>query len=610
MLAELVARGQLPPVDERLPYEPGIIPVLADVGNYGGTLRRGFKGVSDRWGPNKLIDHSLVWYDRNLNLRPNLAESWETNKDGSVWIFHLRSGMRWSDGAPFTTADFLWWYEYYLKNPELTPGIASTWTTGPNASLMKLEAQGTRTLVFRFEHPNPMFVYRLSRAVCFMPGHAVARYHRDLTDNLAALEKDMKDRGYENYKNYFDDRTSWYLNPEIPVVGPWKAQNPISDEVFIMERNPYYFATDIAGNQLPYIDHIQHRMFQEVDLLDMWVVNGEIDFQARHIQLNNYTLYKENEKNGDYTVTPGISGSQVGLMPNHTVKDPRVREFFRDLKVRQAMNLAINREEINELIFDGLAVPSQYAPVGLSPQYYAPASKAFIEYDPARAKQLLDEAGYTEYDNEGFRLWKDGSGETISIIIDWVANSGSMNEDTLTLICDYFADVGLKFSYRIIDRSLYEELMDTNDIMVSAWGGDRAILPLVAEAPIWRGILRDRPWAAGWSLWKTNGPGDPNAEEPPQGHWIWTIWDLWDQICLEPDADKQTALFKQILDIWAEQLPAVGILAELPALAIVKNGLKNFAPGFPMDDTTGDESIYNPETLFWDVPEDHQVPNL
>ena len=605
MLAEMVQRGELPEVADRLPINPCVAPALASVGQYGGALRRGFKGVSDRWGPTKLVDHGLVWYEKDLSLRAHLAESWEVNDDGTLWTIRLRVGMKWSDGQPFTSRDFVWWYENVLQNKEATPSIPTAFTTGTPPVLAEMKAVDDFTVTFQFAHPNPLFIYRMARTHPFAPAHALARYHQDQAEDPAALQADMQARGFDDWASYFEDRGAWYLNMDRPTLGPWVARNPLSDEVFLMARNPYYPVIDVGGSQLPYIDHVQHRMFNDVTVFDMWIVGGEIDFQARHVQLNNYTLYKESEDRGDYQLVTGIGGTHIGMIPNHTCKDANLRAFFQEVKVRQALNLAINRQEINQIIYDGLAVPSQYAPVRLSPQYYPKATQAFISYDPKKANSLLDEAGYQERDERGFRKWKDGSG-TISIIIDHTT-AGSVSEDTLLLLTQYYGEVGLKVTYRVIERALYEELAKTNDITVSSWGGDRAILPIVAEAPIWRGIQEDRPWAQAWNLWKSVGPDEPNAEEPPSGHWIRTIWGVWDELAKEPDPERQTALFRQILDTWAEHTPTVGILSELPALAIVKQGLRNFATGFPMDDTLGDESVYNPETLYWDEPGEHQI---
>ena len=118
MLAELVSSGDLPPVDERVSTNPLVLEGMEGIGNYGGVMRRGFRGVSDRWGPTKLARQGLTWYTPELTLRPNIAESWEVNGDATEWTFHLREGMEWSDGAPFDADNFQWWYDNVMLNKD------------------------------------------------------------------------------------------------------------------------------------------------------------------------------------------------------------------------------------------------------------------------------------------------------------------------------------------------------------------------------------------------------------------------------------------------------------------------------------------------------------
>jgi peptide/nickel transport system substrate-binding protein len=339
-------------------------------------------------------------------------------------------------------------------------------------------------------------------------------------------------------------------------------------------------------------------------VLNLWVTNGEIDFQARHISIANFTLFKEAEEAGDYRVFIGTSSGHTALQPNHTTKNPRLREFFQKRDVRIALSIAVDRDTLNELIYDGLATPRQYSPISTSPQYYEKLSNAHLEYDPERANALLDGAGYAEKDAEGFRLWNDGSGETLSFIIEGTAQPGTADEDAVNQVIQYFAEVGVKATYRGVERALYEEHYGANEIEAAWWGGDRTVLPLVAPI-IWVGTQPDRPWAVAWGFWRTAPDTNPAAEEPPADHWIRTIWDLWDQCATEPDAERRDQLFFQILDIWAEELPMIAYLGELPAPIIVKNGIRNYLEGMPIDDPTGDEHLLNTETYFWEDPENH-----
>ncbi|MEZ4710704.1 MAG: ABC transporter substrate-binding protein [Caldilineaceae bacterium] len=599
MLADLVSAGSLPPVDERLPSNPMVMPVAEMTGSYGGTFRRGFKGVSDRWGPTKLQDRGMAWYDQDLNMQARIAESWEINEDASAWTFHMREGMKWSDGSPFTTEAIQWWYDNELKNETITPAPSSSWTTGADATLMELEVADDYTFTLKFADPNPLFIFKLGRLTnaLYAPGHYMAQFHMDLTADQAALEAATKEAGFESWDQYYADRNYWYLNPEKPSVGPWISKNELSNELFLMERNPYFFAVDADGNQLPYVDNVEHRLFETNDVFNLWIINGEIDFQNRHVGLDSFTLFKENEENGDYQVMIGSSAGHVAIQLNLTTKNEPLREFFNNRDVRIALSLAVDRVAMNELIFDGLLTPRQYSPLSKSPQFYEKLSNAHIEYDVDQANALLDGAGY-ERGADGTRVYP-GTSDPISFVIEGTDQPGSQGEQAVLQVIKYYEDVGVKASYKGFERSLYEEHWGANEIEAAWWGGDRTVLPIVAPW-IFLGTMIDRPWADAWGKWRNSGDSDPNAEEPPADHWIRDIWAIWDKIEVEPDSDARNELFFQILDIWAEEIPMVGYLGESPALIIVKNGIHNYLPGFPIDDTTGDEHLLNTETYFWE----------
>ncbi len=601
MLAEMVAAGDLPPVDERLPVNPMVMPVAETNGNYGGTFRRGFKGVSDRWGPTKMQDRGLSWYDQNLNMQPRMAESWEINDDASEWTFHLREGMSWSDGTPFTTEAIRWWWEEDETNTTISPSIGGTWVSGPERTPMDLEIVDDTTVTFKFPLPNPLYVYRLGRQTrnLYLPGHYLKQFHMELTDDQDKLQAQVDEAGFNSWEEYYTDRRWWYLNPDLPSIGPWISKNELSNELFLMERNPYFFGIDSDGNQLPYVDKVTHRLFETNDVFDLRIINGEIDFQARHVNIGNFTLYKESEESGDYKVFLGSASGHSAIQLNQATKNERLNEFFNIRDVRIALSVAVDRVAINELVWDGLMTPRQYSPLESSAQAYPKQANAWIQYDPDLANQLLDDAGYAEKDSDGFRLFNDGSGDTLSFIIEGTAQPGTTSEDTVQEVIKYYAAVGVKAAYKGFERSLYEEHHGANEIEAAWWGGDRTVVPLV-NPTIWTCEQPDRPWAAGWAHWRNSGGTSPAGVEPPAGHWVWTIWEIWDAIKIEPDPDKQTAMFHQILDIWAEELPMIGYLGERPAPIIVKNGVRNYLSGFPLDDTTGDEHLLHTETYFWE----------
>ena len=437
------------------------------------------------------------------------------------------------------------------------------------------------------------------------PAHHMKQWHIDTCDDPAALEAAVTEAGFNSWNEYYEnDRQWWYLNKDKPMTTPWLAQNSLAEELFLMERNPYYFGIDPEGNQLPYIDTVTHRLFESTEIFNLWIVNGEVDFHNRHVNLANYSLFKENEANGDYKVLLGISAGHVAMQLNLATKEAKLNEFFNTRDVRIAISYAMNRDEMNELIFDGLQTPRQYSPVSVSPNYYPKLSDAYIEYDPDTANQMLDAAGYDQKDGDGYRMFKDGSG-TISFTIEGTDEPGSANEDAAQLAVKYLNDVGIKATYKYFERSLYTEHYEANEIEAAWWGGDRTVLPLAPAAIIFRGVGIDRPWAAGYGMWLTSNGTDPNGIEPPADHFIWKIWDAWDKVAAEPDPQKQNKLFEAVLDVWAEELPMIGLLGEAPAPVIVKNGFRNYIAGMPVDDTTGDEHILQTESYFWDDPEAH-----
>jgi len=605
MLAELVAKGELPPVDQRLPTNPTIVDVVERTGNYGGVMRRGFKGVSDRWGPSKVQDSSLIRYDLSLAKHPDLIESWEINDDATECTLHLREGLKWSDGTDFDSSAFTWWADNVLNNSNLTLAPPVNFSTGNPRVNMTVEAPDAYTVKFTFANPKPLFIDFMSRDQPFAPGHYMQQFHMDLVEDKATLEAQMKEAGFESWDQYYlNDRNAWFLNTDKPTVGPWRAMNSLAEPLAIMERNPYFHQIDADGNQLPYIDRVSHRLFDATDVFNLWIVNGEIDFQARHVDIANFTLFKESEDAGNYQVMLGPTSNGQTLSINHASPNERLSQFFQNRDVRIALNVAIDRDEINELVYDGLGVPRQASPTSQSPQYHEGATTAYVEYDPAHANEILDSLGYTEKDADGFRLWNDGSGEIISFIFEGIDETGTPGSDTAQLVMKQLAAVGIKATYKAVERSLYEEHFTANVLDATWWGAGHDILPFLSHSNYYIGELLDRPWAGAWGRWFRDN-GDPNGAPPPDGHFLWQQWDLWSQALVEADEAKRNELFKQILDIWAEEVPVVGIVGELPGPIIVSNDLRNVAAGYPIQDATRDESLVNPAQLFWENPEAH-----
>ncbi len=608
-LAELVASGDLPPVEERLPSNPRVITPRVEVGQYGGTWRRAFKGISDRWGPTKLNEEMAIEWDApdvdTINVIANYISGWEQNDDASAFTFTLREGLKWSDGSPFTTADVQFWYDnMYLgelgnKANQLTIGGED----------MGLEVVDELTWTVTFPAPNPILPIFIAKSTLGLPGGPTmaapvayfSQFIPDLTDDQAKIDAAIEANGVGTWQELFGNAGDlqgpigfWFRNPEKPGLNAWVAGNLPTEDPYRMVRNAYYHAIDTAGNQLPYIDEITHDLFDDNAVFDLWIAQGRIDMQSRHVNSGNFTFYKESEEAGNYQVILWTNASTGALHPNISHKDPVLRDLFDNADFRQALSISIDREEINDLIYDGLFEPRQASPVSGSPNYDPEFETKWTEYDPDAANALLDGIGLTERDANGFRLRPDG--ETLSFRILHRSTTGSQGADEMQLIENYWRAIGLDVSQDVVERSLYEDRVESGDVDVGVWGVDRSSV-VIADPGRYIGTIDDGPWATMYGHWWDVGSPHP-AMEPPEGHPIREIWNLWEQAQVEPDEATRNALFQQIIDIHKEHPYQIGTVGESPRINIVANNFKNVEAGYIADDTLRDIGLLNPCQFF------------
>jgi peptide/nickel transport system substrate-binding protein len=616
MLADLVAAGSLPPVEERLPVNPRVITPREEVGQYGGTWRRAFKGISDRWGPTKLNEEMAIEWDApdstNVGLIANFISEWTQNDDATEFSFTLRDGLKWSDGAPFTTADVQFWYEQFYLGPIQNKQQYYT-VPGPDGELvdMELEVIDNLTWVVRFPAPNPLLPINIAKSTggqtggptMAAPAHYLSQYIPDLTSDQSVIDAAMAEHGVATWQELFsvsnDGGTQgpipfWFLNPDLPIMNAWKTTNKPTEDPFSMERNPFYHAVDTEGNQLPYIDRIDHALFEQNPTLDLWIAQGLIDLQYRHVDSANFTFYKENEEAGNYHVVPWRAASTNALYPNINHKDPMLRELFDTAAFREALSISINRQEINDLVYSGLMEPRQASPVSGSPNYDPEFETRWAEYDPDRANQLLDELGLTERDGSGFRM-KDGT--TITFRILHRETTGTPGADEMQLVEDYWKAIGLNVSQDVVERSLYEERVGLGDVDVGVWGADRNSI-VIADPGRYIGWTDDGPWAPLYGHFYFVNTPDPK-EEPPAGHPILEIWSLWDQAKVEPDEARRNELFTQMLNIHKEHPYMIGTVGEAPIPVIVNNNMVNWPADFIADDTLRDYGLATPIQFFF-----------
>ncbi|MEZ4630623.1 MAG: ABC transporter substrate-binding protein [Deinococcales bacterium] len=608
MLAEMVASGSLPPVDQRLPADPRIIHTINETGEYGGTWRRAFKGISDRWGPTKLNEEMAIRWDASnpekIDVTAGYVSEWQQNADASSFTFTLRDGLKWSDGVPVTTEDVKFWYEeFYLGELGNKPG----WLTLQGID-MTLDIIDDRSFTIGFPAPNPLLPISMAKSTGGMtggpslmaPAHYLKQYMPQYGDQ-AKIDEALKENGLSTWQELFGNAGDtqgpiafWFKNPDLPVLNPWKAKNKPTEDPYVMERNPYFYGVDAEGNQLPYIDHISHALFSDQAVFDLWIAQGLIDFQGRHVQSANFTFYKENEAAGDYHVTIWKAASTNAVYPNINSPDPVLAALFDTAQFREALSIAIDRETINDLIFDGLFEPRQASPVSGSPNYDPEFETRWAEYDPIRADQLLDDLGLAR-GGDGIRVRSDGKKIAFNILHQY--QTGTPEADQLGMVAQYWRDVGLDVNQDVVERSLYEERVQNGDVDVGAWGFDRNSI-VMADPGRYIGYTDDGPWAPLYGHFYDTESRRKKLE-PPTDHPIRQIWAYWDEAKVEPDQAKRDALFKQLLDIHKEHPYAIGIVGEAPILYITNNRFGNVGSGYIDDDTLRNTGHLNPAQFYF-----------
>jgi peptide/nickel transport system substrate-binding protein len=600
MLAEQVAAGALPPIEERLPANPTVVNAM-EVGSYGGTWHRAYNGPGDRWGPTKLMEERVLKWspgeDGTAQLVPGYIESYEVNADSTEFTFTLLEGLKWSDGEPVTTEDVRFWYEDIFLNTDIVATIDPTFA--PGGQPLTVEIADERTFTVKFAQPYVYFLQilakdstgepSLDRPSFIFPKHYLSQFN-----NKYASEDELKAAAarfsVESWKNLWGSQgaaTSWWTNPELPVITAWKIETPPPAEVVTMVRNPYYYAVDQEGNQLPYIDRIEHRLFQDPETLNLMIAQGQIDMQDRHVGLNNFTFYRENEARGNYGVVQQIGATTWSLVPNLNVDDEVLRGLFETPEFREAMSIGVDRELINELAFSGLAEARQASPITGSPYFNAELEQHWTEYDPDRANELLDGVGIAETDSAGYRLRPDG--QRLAIVVE--AND-AIHSDTLELLADNFADIGIEMLVRIIDRTQWDNNRTNNTFQMQWMPFDR--LSVVPADP--RRMMGWDGFANQYFVWY-NTDGE-SGMEPPADHGIRAIFDLWDEASQAASVAEADEAVNEIIRNVVEAGWVIGVVGEEPTPFIVGNNFHNVRAGLVMDDVHRGVGLAEPQQMW------------
>lgn len=571
MLDALVASGELPPVEERLPSEPCVIQPTDRIGTYGGTLT-GIRseGESYAGSPAHL---SLILPTGEYAM--TLAKGWEVSDDNRSLTIYLREGARWSDGAPFTADDIVFYWNDIVLNKELTPALSPNLRIGGEPySIVKLDDYTVR---FVGREPNYGIVTLIPKValsrVIQAPKHYLSRFHIDYNENANEL---ARSEGFDNWAQLFLSKNRPILfggdgpkaNPERPTLGPWQIVD-IGPDKTELERNPYFWAVDVEGNQLPYIDREVEFVVESNDSMLFRVMNGDIDFRV--ILFWDAPAVIDNEERGNYRVLTTYMGNELAW-PNVTFNlatdDPVLGPIIRDVRFRRAMSVAIDRQEILDGPWLGVGRICQTTVRDTDPLFREEWLTNHAQFDLDMANRLLDEMGLEWDSNEEYRLRPDGERLQLFLItMDW-------NWVPTEPMIDHWKRVGVEVIPSVDDWNLYVEKEQSGEFHLATWTTYSQNFESEISGGGYHPSAVGNAWAPPWGVWWDTG-GEEGTEPPD---WVKTYLEARDRFLTAKNEEEYLEYGTEVWQWLADYLPVIGTVGYNPFPMAVHNRLQNVWP--------------------------------
>ncbi len=601
LLADAVASGDLPPLFERIPDVPLVVDFAAQgqqIGKNGGDLRMLMAKSKDTRQITVYGYARLVGYNKDLELEPDLLADVEI-EDGRSFTLHLREGHKWSDGHPFTTEDFRYWWEDIVHNKDLYP-------SGPPAYMKVGGAYPTVEILsetevrYTWDLPNPDFLPSLAQAsprYIYAPAHYLKQFHPSYTDP-EKLKKKAEEKGQRSWASIHTKKGRLYRaeNPKLPTLQPWiQTVKPPADR-FVFVRNPYYHKIDAEGRQLPYLDRIIFNV-SEKKLIPGKASTGDVDLQGRYLRFDDFTLLKRSEKDKGYrTFLWRIAkGAHLALYPNMTHSDPIWRSLFRDDRFRKAMSLAINRYEINRVVYFGLALEGQNTLLPGSPIYRPDLRENWTQFDLDQANALLDEIGLPRRGLGGIRELPNG--EPLDIIVE-TAGLSTEESDVLQLIKDTWRQVGIKLFIKPLSKENMSRRIFAGQTQMAIFSGMENGLATPDMVP--DGLAPVHQTQYQWSNWGQFAETNGTAGEAPDmelGKRLMTLYENW---FLSRSATERRDIWNEMLQIHSDNVFTIGLIAGVLQPIVVRDGLINVPEeGIWNWDPGAHFGLYGMDGFFW-----------
>ena len=599
-LNDAIKTGKLPDVAERLPRNPRVVNIGAKnmkPGRHGGVVRMLIGGQRDiRLMPINGYSR-LVGYDEHLNLQADILENFASDED-RIFTFTLREGHKWSDGSPLTSEDFRYSWDDVMNNKELHRGGIPV-DLRVNGKGPTFEILDQRTVRYTWDEPNPDFLAQLAKPsplVIYMPSAYLKQFHPryQSQDKIAELLKTYKAQDWTDLHQRMS-RTVRPENPDLPTLDPWYNSTKPPAGQFVFLRNPYFHRVDENGLQLPYIDKMVLNI-SSPDLIGAKAGSGDSDLQFANVDFTDYTFLKAAEKRFPMKVDlwKRTQGSRVALVPNLNCKDDGWRKLFQDVRVRRALSLAIDREEINKAVFFGLAHEAGNSILPDSPLFKREYEQAWASHDIDLANQLLDEAGLAARNEDGVRLLPDG--RPAKIIIE-SAGESTFESDVLELITDHWSKIGIAIFTRVSQREIFRKRVIGGETLMCVWMGLDNGVPTAEMSPNELAPTFDDQMQ--WPVWGLHYLSGGRDGHPPDLAEAMQLLDLMKEWKTAGTHEEREAIWHSMLTIFTQSVFTIGIINQALQPVVHSSRLRNIPEkalfGY---DPTSFLGVYMPDT-FW-----------
>ena len=576
-LAEMVKSGQLPPLEERIPG-PGevlVIQPMDSIGQYGGMIRRitlsGYNGKRSRDIAEGLLEYSM---DGAGVLVPNVAKDFEMSSDGKVMTFYLRDGMKWSDGEPYDATDVDWYWQNVLSNKDITPSPFSAFKN-LDGTLADFSVVDSTTFRIGFKEAHPLFFDQMGSRTFFttQPPQYMEQFHKDFADaeKLAAA---VKAAGVDEWYQLYGNMANLYVNQDIPVLNAWKLVTDTTGSLFTFERNPYYWKVDPEGRQLPYINEWEYQNMEDRETMQLKIIAGDVDVGIHWLSFDKWPVARREAEKNDYRVVSlpfPINGARINLFFHYGVVEPRLDALLHNLEFRRALSLAIDRDEINQIVYAGATTTYQAVINENHPAFDRELATSYTEYDPDKASAMLDAIGLTAKDKDGFRTFPNGDRITL------LMNSNVNFADDTEIIVRNLAKVGIHAVGDVIEAVASRARYMSPDFAITVQAITGGTMPLAVVWPYFPNHPASTRWTSVYGqYYSTNGAEGVDPSTVPGMEGFARLAEIYVEATSSLDADVRLELIKEAMEILVNNMYRVGVVQYAPFPGMVMNKIKNF----------------------------------